>query len=109
MSDYITSILIWVIAVFGTAFIIVFSTIMRPFREKVKDTKFIGKLVTCILCVSWWIGAFYSVIYWSPSQFILLREQGFPHNFVNTIIDAFFGAASSWLIYLWISPRMVGK
>jgi hypothetical protein len=109
MTDYFLSFLIWTLAVFGTAFIIVFSAAVKPVRDYFKDTKVIGKLLTCVLCVSWWIGAFYSLIYWSPSELMILRPQGFPHNLVNIITDAFIGSASTWLIWLNIEPKMRGK
>jgi hypothetical protein len=101
--SYLVDMLIWVLATFGLATIIVNSTIMAPFRAKVeKLSPFFGKLVNCILCTGFWSGVFWSSMYWNPfTQYSLFG-----------IMDALFagclGTATTWLIYLKVYPLMQG-
>jgi len=108
--DYLVKFLVWSLGVFGTTNIIVVSTIFSPIREWVlfsdkKDRvlrrfKFPGKLITCPMCMGFWIGCFWSVFLWSPS-----KELGYYNNFINILFDGFLGSIMSWMLYLLIAEK----
>jgi hypothetical protein len=110
MSDYLVSFLIWSLAVFGTANIIVFSTIFKPIRDALANVPVISKLINCILCMGFWVGSFWGYFTWNPAEFLILRmyNGGF-----QTVLDLLFngalGSCVCWLIYLFIADKMLGK
>tara|TARA_B100000900_G_scaffold414256_1_gene440418 strand:+ start:3201 stop:3485 length:285 start_codon:yes stop_codon:yes gene_type:complete len=65
--------------------------------------KLFGKLVNCILCMGFWSGVFWGSMYWHPfskcNSYIIL----------DYLFAGCFGAATTWIIYLMIYPRMQGK
>ena len=119
--DYLTSFIIWVLGVYGMSTIIVNSLLFKPFREflqfsqRTRDEKGIlvsaterrwslpGKLITCIMCMSFWCGVFQGVFMWSPFC------QSDANWFVQAIFNGCVGSGSTWLIYLWVADRMGGK
>ena len=61
--------LFWMLAAYGMTTIIVYGSIFESFRDWViKKSTFFGKLITCILCTSTWVGFFFSVLF--------MRESG---------------------------------
>lgn len=111
MCDYLTSFIIWSLAVFGTANIIVFSTIFKPIRDALNNVPVLSKLINCILCMGFWVGMFWGLLMWNPAEFLMLR--GFSGELSQTLLDAVFngtlGSCVSWLIYLFISDKMIGR
>ena len=119
--DYLTSTLIWILGTFGMATIIVNSQIMLPLRNFLtyskltqdeegnytevveRKFKFIGKLVNCILCMGFWSGVFWGLLYWHPFS------KCEAHYVLDTLFAGCFGAATTWIIYLMIYPMMQGK
>lgn len=107
--------IIWTLSVFGAANAIAFSTIMLPVRNWIaykswtqlgdgqiqgvvrtnKLSIWIAKLVHCPMCLGFWVGIFFSLIWKSPSG--------------NYLVDAFLGSATSWIIYLQISFKQHSK
>ena len=54
--------LFWVLAAYGMTTIIVYGSIFEKFRSWVISlSTFFGKLVTCMMCMSFWVGAFMSL------------------------------------------------
>lgn len=111
MSDFLVSFIIWCLGVYGTANIIVFSTIFKPIREFLnKRIPPIGKLVTCILCMGFWSGLFWGWIIWSPSEILYLRNWAYYSvNVFDLVFNGAIGSAVCWLIYLFTASKMVGK
>jgi hypothetical protein len=107
--DYLTSFLIWSLAVFGTANIIVISKIFLKFREWVGKIAFFKSLINCMLCMGFWIGCFWGFVLWSPSEFLTLREYTAPKIFFDTVFNGCVGSAVAWIIYLWTAPKIAGK
>lgn len=99
----IANLIIWILAVYGTTNIIVFSTLFKPIRDYLRNFKFIGKVVTCILCMGFWVGVFWGTMYWSPG--ISINNQ----NYLYPLFDGCIGSSACWLIYLLISSKMEGK
>jgi hypothetical protein len=52
----------WILAAYGMTTIIVYSHIFEGFRNWViSRSNFFGKLITCMMCTSFWVGAFMSI------------------------------------------------
>ena len=107
--DYLVSVLIWIMAVYGMTTIIVNSTIMHPVRKFI--TAFcppLGKLVDCMLCMAFWCGMFWGAVYWHP---FAQSEEYYrdSHYLLDCLFAGCFGSATTWLIYLKAFPLMQGK
>jgi len=108
---------IWSLAVFGATNGIAFSALLLPLRNwivyekgwvllgdgniqgvpRTNDVaKFFSKLIHCPMCLGFWIGVIFSLIWKSPSG-------------GNYIIDAFLGSAVAWVIYLQIAFKQHSK
>ena len=111
----IVDFLIWCLVVFGASNGLVYSKLLHPFRiwvtwkkvpegyeAKEGDTihgsgeymlrkvKFFGSLLSCVMCVGFWVGMA-SGLWMSPTGLF--------------ITDAFLGSAVSWLIFLFIRDK----
>lgn len=107
--DYLTSFIIWSLATFGAANIIVFSAIFKPLRDKLANIKFLFKLVNCILCMGFWVGVFWGFTVWNPSEYFVLREH-LPYQFIfDAVFNGSLGSCVSWIFYLLLMNRMSGK
>jgi hypothetical protein len=71
-------ILIWLLAAYGMSNILVYGSIFHELRDGIKkwgDTvlpfnslaKFVGELLSCMMCTSTWVGFFLGIFYYSPS------------------------------------------
>jgi hypothetical protein len=102
--EYLVSVLIWVLAVYGMTTIIVSSAIMEPVRKMITKTiPPLGKLVNCMLCTAFWAGVFWGMLYWNPFS----KAEG--NVFLHALFSGCFGSATTWLIYLKFFPLMQGK
>jgi hypothetical protein len=107
--ESLTNFIVWSLAVFGISNIIVFSSLLKSFRESIAKWKWQlpGKLVNCILCVSFWIGITFGLTVWSPAEMFIAMPTWY-----NTIFEVLFngalGSSVSWLIFLGIKQRMLG-
>ena len=55
--------LFWILAAYGMTTIIVYGSIFENLRNWViKQSIFFGKLITCMMCTSFWVGAFMSLL-----------------------------------------------
>lgn len=53
---------LWILIAYGMSSIIVWGSIFEEVREWIKlQSKFVGDLVSCILCTSTWVGFFLSI------------------------------------------------
>ena len=107
--DYLTNFLIWSLATFGAANIIVYSTIFQPVRNSVAKIPLISKLINCILCMGFWVGVFWGFTIWSPSEYFILK-QSLPYQIIfDALFNGSLGSCISWIIYLMIVDKMSGK
>tara|TARA_R110000782_G_scaffold184388_2_gene274660 strand:- start:20728 stop:21084 length:357 start_codon:yes stop_codon:yes gene_type:complete len=117
--EYLVSFVVWSLVVYGCTNIFVNAKIMSPFREWAqfssvtkrngevtkateREFQFFGKLVTCILCMGFWVGGFWGV-YWDP--FVGVDSNPVMHFLFN----GFLGSAVTWLIHLKTIPLMKGQ
>ena len=108
--DYLSSFIIWSLAVFGISNIIVFSALLKKPRDWVSGKiPFLGKLLNCIMCLGFWAGAFLGETYWSPSKLLILREYPFAFSVQDFIMNGCIGSAISWILYLHLAEMMRGK
>ena len=111
MKQYNMVILIWLLAAYGMSNILVYGSIFQGLRNGVKNwgntvlpfnglAKFVGELLSCMMCTSTWTGFFFSLTYFSPSLSLMgtpiwcswffdgLIASGFVWGF-NSIIEWF--------------------
>jgi hypothetical protein len=101
--EYLVSVIIWILAVYGMTTIIVSSSIFEPVRKSVEKIGFLHKLINCMLCMGFWSGVFWGGLLWDPFSKV---DTLYP---LRLLFDGCFGAASTWLIYLKVYPLMYGK
>jgi len=107
--DFLTNFIIWSLATFGAANIVVYSTIFKPVRLALGKMPFFGKLVNCILCMGFWVGLMWGLLIWSPAEYFILK-QNWPYQIVfDMLFNGSLGSCVCWLIYLSVANRMVGK
>lgn len=104
--------IIWLLAAYGMSNIIVYGSIFQGLRNGIKNwgnnesllfngpAKFVGELLSCMMCTSTWVGFFLSISYISLSQTFIgtpvwiswffdgLIASGFVWGF-NSIIEWF--------------------
>lgn len=107
--DYLTNFIIWTLATFGAANIIVFSAIFKPLRDMLAKSKFFFKLVNCILCMGFWVGVFWGLTVWSPANYFIIKESIPFQPFFDALFNGSLGSCVSWLFYLCLMNRMAGK
>lgn len=107
--DFLTNFIIWSLATFGAANIIVYSAIFQKLRASTIKLPFINKLINCILCMGFWIGVFWGLTIWSPAEYFFLKQSMPFQLFFDMLFNGSLGSCVSWLIYLAISNRMAGK
>jgi len=119
--EYLVSMIVWILAVYGMSTIIVNSQLFQPVRNFLvysklevdekgyysnvveRRFKLLGKLINCVLCTSFWVGVFWSTLYWHP-----FSETG-AHWILHALFGGCLGAATTWLIYLNVHPLMHNK
>lgn len=92
---------IWSLAIYGITQIITEATIFEWLRSTFSNSKndvdkFFGKLISCFLCCSVWVGFLLSVWVWSPSS-ILWPEIPFG----NVFIDGMIGSTIVWFLHIY--------
>ena len=110
--ENLIELLVWILVVFGAANGIAVATVLEPVRnffyppsqwdsEKEKWLEnpkkpwpVIGKLLQCPMCLGFWLGGLLGLYWFSPSS-----------SFIG---DAFFGSATSWMLYILIQKRQFG-
>jgi hypothetical protein len=110
--DYLIEFLVWSLAVFGATNIIVSSSIFQPFRKfllynkQETPRKFLlpGKLVTCVMCMGFWVGLLFSMTVWSPSSNHVLAATNYSDWF-RMLYDGCLGSCVSWLLFLLIKEK----
>lgn len=115
--DYLSHFFVWALTLFGVTNAFKVAALLQPLREflqfkevhkrnehgmpveaTARKNQFFYKLITCPMCLGWWLGGLMGLLVWSPTGsdvFIITR----------LISDAFLGSISSWLLYIFINDR----
>ena len=101
--EYLVSVLIWIMAVYGMTTIMVSSVLFEPVRNALAKVAFLHKLINCMLCTGFWVGVFWGGLFWDPFSKV---ETSY---LLRLLFDGCFGAATTWIIYLKMYPLMYGK
>lgn len=98
--------LIYILVSYGICNILIFGSIFNGFREFIgannESPKFIGKLFSCFMCLSFWVGMLLSITMYSPitNNFINDTINFGSYNYLITIFfDACFTSGGVWLIH----------
>ena len=127
MNDELVSLIVFMLSIYGGANGIVFSRLLLPLRLRLayksyiidemdqitsavrrtsKISSILVKLVQCPLGVGFWLGVFYSLAVYSPSQQgVDYREYGI----TCTLFDGFLGSAAAWIMHLLMQKRQDGS
>lgn len=118
--EFLTSIIIWMLAVYGTALIISMSTIFEPIRRGMlyssykvnphngdvkaveRRWKFPGKLISCIMCMGFWSGVFWAWAFFDPMALVQANE------FLHLLFCGVLGCGSTWFIHANLHHKMKG-
>tara|TARA_Y100000310_G_scaffold345069_1_gene461577 strand:- start:2312 stop:2623 length:312 start_codon:yes stop_codon:yes gene_type:complete len=85
--------LIWILAAYGMAQIIVFGSIFQNLREwLIRNSTFFGDLVQCMMCTSTWVGFFFSIAFFSPTVNMAIIP------YTNIFFDGMLASGSVWAI-----------
>lgn len=110
--------IVWCLSLFGAANGVAVSGLLKGFREWLTYTQIVrdehgelrqatlrkfslpGKLVHCPMCLGFWFGILWGILFFDISGQILVT------NFYQSIfVNGFLGSATSWLLYLLIQYR----
>ncbi len=97
-------ILIWLFVAYGMSNILVYGSIFQGMRDSIKDWgnselpfngvgKFVGDLLSCMMCTSVWCGFFLSIFYYSPSSSFFGTPIG-----VSWFFDGILSSGAVWII-----------
>jgi hypothetical protein len=97
-------ILVWIMVAYGMSNILVYGSIFQGLRNGIKDwgntilpfnglAKFVGELLSCMMCTSVWVGFFLSFFYYSPSTSLI----GVP-LWVGWFFDGMLASGAVWAI-----------
>lgn len=123
---YLGYLLCFMLACYGGANGIVYSKLLSPLRLLIiyknyvlnsegqvtdgefrtnKLCRFLTKLITCPLCVGFWLGVAFSLAGIGPTEYYVLES----YSPAFTIADGFVGSASAWILHLLLYDKMAGK
>ena len=119
--EYLVSVVVWMLAVYGSSLVVVMSSILKPFRDFISYSKITkrtdgtvesvvirrfslpGKLIGCMMCFGWWSGAFWGYVFWDP--FSKVDSSLWLHFIFNGMV----GSSVTWIIHLHLAPKMQGQ
>mgnify|MGYP006153947799 FL=1 len=85
--------LIWILAAYGMSQIIVFGSIFDNQREWIiKKSTFFGDLVQCMMCTPTWVGFFFSLTFFSPTESMVMIP------YTNIFFDGMLACGSVWAL-----------
>lgn len=98
-------IILWILMAYGMTNILVWGSIFNEPRQLLKElgekkqgfksevAQFLSDLVSCVLCTSTWVGFFYSMTIYSPTnEFMEISTK------ISWFFDGMFTAGSVWAI-----------
>lgn len=97
--------LIFTLTTYGITNIMIFGSIFEPFRNLMLKSSFLGKLFTCFICLSFWVGATVSYLLISPTEIsglgasLHILDYNIPKEYLRLFFDACLASGSVWLIH----------
>ena len=92
-------ILTWIIAAYGITNILVYGSIFENLRDKIIiKSDFFGDLIQCMMCTSTWVGFFFSLTFFSPTESMVI----IPYS--NIFFDGILASGSQNLPDLFSLP-----
>ena len=86
-------ILIWILAAYGMSQILVYGSIFDKPRDWITEhSTFFGDLLGCMMCTSTWIGFFFSVTFYSPTETMTMIP------YTNIFVDGMLASGSVWAL-----------
>ena len=86
-------ILIWILAAYGMSQILVYGSIFDKPRDWITEhSTFFGDLLGCMMCTSTWIGFFFSVTFYSPTETMTMIP------YTNIFFDGMLASGSVWAL-----------
>jgi len=83
--------LIWILSAYGMSQIVVFGSIFQNLRDwLIRNSTFFGDLVQCMMCTSTWVGFFFSLVFFSPTDTMTTIP------YVNIFFDGMLASGSVW-------------
>ena len=97
-------IFIWVLMAYGMCNILVYGSIFQGLRSGLKNLgnsnwafsgvgKFFGDLLSCMMCTSTWVGFFFGLVLYSPTNLYMGCD-----NHVSWFFDGLFASGCVWAI-----------
>ena len=101
------TLLLFILFCYGASNIVVFGSIFKGLRVLALkySPSFFGKLLTCMMCLPFWWGAFFSIIAMPISGTILqlsdvdLYYFSIPSKYLGIFLDACIASGTTWFIH----------
>tara|TARA_R110002020_G_scaffold13043_1_gene47143 strand:+ start:5291 stop:5605 length:315 start_codon:yes stop_codon:yes gene_type:complete len=85
--------IIWILAAYGMSQILVFGSIFETTRDWItKHSTFFGDLLGCMMCTSTWVGFFFSLAFYSPTESMVFIP------YTNLFFDGMLASGSVWAL-----------
>jgi hypothetical protein len=85
--------LIWILAAYGMSQILVFGAIFdKPRNWITRHSTFFGDLLGCMMCTSTWVGFFFALTFFSPTESMTTLP------YVNIFFDGMLASGSVWAL-----------
>ena len=85
--------LIWILAAYGMSQILVFGSIFDKPRDWItKHSTFFGDLLSCMMCTSTWVGVFFSLTFYSPTESMTILP------YINIFFDGMLASGGVWAL-----------
>ena len=98
------NLLIFIILAYGITNIVTYSTLFEPIRnffDKI-NPGFLGKLFSCPLCFSTWVGFLLSFIFQYYNVFTPLTFIGVHDKILSVFLDGCFTSGTTWILYVLV-------
>jgi len=83
--------LIWILAAYGMSQILVYGSIFQNLRDRlIRNSKFFGELIQCMMCTSTWVGFFFSLVFFSPTDYLISIP------YIHIFFDGMLASGGVW-------------
>ena len=83
--------LIWILAAYGMSQILVYGSIFQNLRDRlIRNSKFFGELIQCMMFTSTCVGFFFSLAFYSPTETMTMIP------YTHVFFDGMLASGSVW-------------